>query len=66
MPVMNGLDAIGPIREVSPSTKVVIVSALGSGRMEEAMAHGADAFVAKRMGALSEVADTAAALCEVK
>ena len=48
MPVMGGLAAIPGIRRISPSSRIVVLSALEPGRVrDEAMASGADAFIEK-------------------
>ncbi len=48
MPLMNGLQSATKIRQVSPRTKIVIVSMHESGHIvEEALNAGADAFLSK-------------------
>lgn len=48
MPEMNGIEALGKITEVSPSSKVVMVSALSSRLMViEALKAGAVDFISK-------------------
>ena len=48
MPLMDGLSAIPSIRLASPSTRIVVLSAMDPGRVrEQALASGADAFIEK-------------------
>ena len=48
MPLMDGLSAIPSIRRASPSTRIVVLSAMDPGRVrEQALASGADAFIEK-------------------
>jgi DNA-binding NarL/FixJ family response regulator len=48
MPVMNGLQATAKIRQLAPSTKILILSMHDSQQVEhEALAVGADAFLTK-------------------
>src|ERR1700730_15032006 len=48
MPVMNGLQAAAKIRQLAPSTKILILSMHDSLQVEhQALAVGADAFLAK-------------------
>ena len=48
MPLMDGLSAIPDIRRSSPSTRIVVLSAMDPGRVrEQALASGADAFIEK-------------------
>ncbi len=48
MPLMDGLSAIPDIRRASPSTRIVVLSAMDPGRVrEQALASGADAFIEK-------------------
>ena len=47
MPVMDGLDAIPLIRERSPTTKIIVLSAYPEEASREAMARGAHGWVDK-------------------
>ena len=48
MPVMNGIDATGQIRERCPRTKIVILSAFTAPELiDEALARGADLYLEK-------------------
>jgi DNA-binding NarL/FixJ family response regulator len=48
MPVINGLQAAAKIRQLAPSTKILILSIHDSPQIErEALAAGADAFLTK-------------------
>ena len=48
MPVMDGIQAVSKILEVSPNSKIIIVSAMGQQHMViEAMKQGAKDFVTK-------------------
>ncbi len=50
MPVLDGLAAIPDIRRTSPSTRIVVLSAIDPGRVrDQALASGADAFIEKRL-----------------
>jgi len=61
MPFKSGLDVLPSIRERSPATKVVVVSAMPADDAERrAMALGAHAFIAKA-GFPARLADTLAA-----
>ena len=51
MPRMDGFDAMDEIRRVSPSTKIVVVTASGKAMMAEAAGRGADFFVDKTVAA---------------
>src|ERR1700722_10772942 len=49
MPVMNGIEAIAPIKKLSPSTMIVILTMFfDHRRKEEALAAGATEFIFKR------------------
>jgi len=61
-PHANGLNAIGPIHEVSPDTKVVILSgSINGGLVADAIAKGAQGFVGKEkpVGAILEALELA-------
>jgi two-component system nitrate/nitrite response regulator NarL len=61
-PRANGLNAIGPIHEVSPDTKVVILSgSINAGLVADAIAKGAQGFVGKEkpVGAILEALELA-------
>jgi CheY-like chemotaxis protein len=61
MPLKSGLDVLPSIREQSPATKVVVVSAMPADEAEKrAIALGATAFIAKA-GFPPHLADTLAA-----
>jgi DNA-binding NarL/FixJ family response regulator len=48
MPVMNGLQATARIRQLAPSTKILVLSMHDSAQVEQgALAAGADAFLTK-------------------
>jgi len=50
MPGMDGLEAIPGIRRMSPTTRIVVLSAIEASRVKaQALASGADAFIEKRM-----------------
>jgi DNA-binding NarL/FixJ family response regulator len=56
MPVMDGLDALQQLRQVSPSTKVVMYSAYDSGWLaERARGFGAAAYIDKTAGIVDMV-----------
>src|SRR3712207_2944881 len=61
MPVMDGLQAIPQIREASPATKILVLSAMEAVEVaEQAMREGADAFLEKGsdLTAISEALDS--------
>jgi len=64
MPVMDGLQAIPKIRENSPDSKIVVLTAFDAPRMlDETMAAGAHDYIEK--GAeIEEIADRIVAACE--
>lgn len=48
MPVMNGIEAIDKILEVSPNTQIIMCSAMGQHlKVVEAMKKGAEDFIVK-------------------
>jgi diguanylate cyclase (GGDEF)-like protein/PAS domain S-box-containing protein len=50
MPLMDGLAAIPLIRQASPTSRIVVLSAMDAGRVRaQALASGADAFIEKRV-----------------
>jgi DNA-binding NarL/FixJ family response regulator len=56
MPVMDGMDALRQLREVSPGTKVVMFSAYDSGWLaEQARGFGAAAYIDKTDGVVDLV-----------
>jgi YesN/AraC family two-component response regulator len=58
MPVMDGMEAIPQIREVSPETKIVMLTGFDSGRLsEQAMSLGAHAYLEKSL-ALLDISST--------
>lgn len=63
MPVMDGLEAIPKILEVSPATKIVVLTAFDASHMfKEAMALGAAAYIEK--GAeVDDIADKIDSVC---
>src|SRR5207247_6806889 len=61
MPAMDGLEAIPHIRECSPATHIVILSAFPAAE-EEALARGADVFVEKGTP-VREIVATIKAFC---
>jgi DNA-binding NarL/FixJ family response regulator len=66
MPVMNGIDATRRIRESSPSTRVLILSAHDSAHyVDQALRAGAEGYVAKR-SAGPEVVKAVRAIVEGK
>jgi DNA-binding NarL/FixJ family response regulator len=51
LPDMNGLDALGPLREAAPSARIVVLSASEpEGAQRAALQRGADAYVDKSRG----------------
>jgi DNA-binding NarL/FixJ family response regulator len=51
LPDMNGLDALGPLREAVPGARIVVLSGSAPGTGERlALEHGADAYVDKSRG----------------
>ncbi|MEE6273553.1 PAS domain S-box protein [Georgenia sp. MJ206] len=62
MPGLGGLDAVGPVREVSPGTKVVMFSGFSEEGLEDrALGLGAAAFIEKS----APIEDVVAALLEI-
>jgi DNA-binding NarL/FixJ family response regulator len=63
MPIMDGLSAIPKIREASPSTRIVILTAFDAAQMQEdAIGRGAHAYIEK--GAeVEEIAEKIARVC---
>lgn len=62
MPIMDGLEAIPRIREASPGSKIVVLTAFDTTQMyEDAMARGAHAYIEKG----GEVEDIAAKIRSV-
>ncbi len=64
MPVMDGLQAIPHIKECCPDTKIVVLSGFQASTMsEEAMSHGAHAYLEKGAG-FTDIASTIARVVE--
>lgn len=63
MPVMDGLEAIPRILEVSPATKILVLTAFDAVQMyDEAMALGAAAYIEKGTE-IDDIADKVYAVC---
>ena len=63
MPVLDGMEAIGRIKDAWPDCKIVVFSALDAARMSaEALTRGADAYVEKTR-IFPELGDTLSRLC---
>ena len=63
MPVMDGLEAIPRIKEVSPATKIVVLSGFDADRMaERALGLGADTYLQKGV-ALGDIGQMLWNLC---
>jgi DNA-binding NarL/FixJ family response regulator len=64
MPVMDGMQAIPKIREVSPETRIVMLTGFDSGRLaEQAMSLGAHAYLEKSL-ALIDISTTLIEVCD--
>jgi DNA-binding NarL/FixJ family response regulator len=63
MPVMDGLEAIPRVRNESPTTKIVVLSAFEDSTPTTVLGLGAHAYVDK-VANLDEVVDTLIDLCE--
>jgi two-component system, chemotaxis family, chemotaxis protein CheY len=64
MPVMDGMEAIPKIREVSPETRIVMLTGFDSGRLaEQAMSLGAHAYLEKSL-ALIDISTTLIEVCD--
>jgi DNA-binding NarL/FixJ family response regulator len=63
MPVMDGMQAIPEIREVSPNTKIVMLTGFDSGRLsDQAVSLGAHAYLEKSL-ALIDISSTLQEVC---
>ena len=63
MPVMDGIEATGQIRDLCPDTKIVILSAYSADALaKEALARGADFYLLKTTPP-REIAEAIARLC---
>ena len=63
MPIMDGLEAIPQIKEVSPTTKIVVLSGFDADRMaERALGLGADTYLQKGV-ALGDIGQMLWNLC---
>lgn len=63
MPIMDGLEAIPRIKEVSPATKIVVLSGFDADRMaERALGLGADTYLQKGV-ALGDIGQMLWNLC---
>ena len=63
MPVMDGLEAIAQIRVICPTTKLLALTAVGSGSGRRALELGADAYLKKQPENLRRLTQVAADLC---
>jgi DNA-binding NarL/FixJ family response regulator len=66
MPVMNGIEAIRPIKSLAPSTAVLMLTSFLDHRLkEESLAAGAADFLLKRNSPAQIIAAVRAASCSV-
>lgn len=63
MPVMDGLEALPRVREVSPATQVVVLTGVAAASIRErALAAGASAFIEKGID-IDELGDRVVEIC---
>jgi DNA-binding NarL/FixJ family response regulator len=64
MPVMNGIEAIRPIKDLAPATRVLMLTSFSDHRLkEESLAAGAADFLLKRNPPAQIIAAIRAAAC---